>query len=435
MTSHSTEFLSFELPARFYFNSAHIVIAPTLMYEDKPVSGGWYGRFSREGLSLVKVPREAWLEPGNYFLERIMRRDEAFSRYFFDLVKRMSSYADVLEERNVADLSSQRVSSLEEFFPEYRNTFCWVIGMGYPIDTALETAVREQSIDASMAPVYGQSFLQRERDDLYAIAQITDETEREKRLERHSLQYSWVENNYAGEHRPSLDSFRKRLGDVAPGQGVVYRESRPETILEWIGFLTFVRDERKRLNLIVNGMLDRYLQQQCERLGIAYGDALMLSIDEFEEQKKGQIIHFGDDRYLRTDSWGIHPLDDREIDIVFPEAVPITPDQDIRGMVACKGKVTGRVSVVLQPSDFPKVKSGDVLVASMTRPDFSPIFSLVGAIVTNEGGVTCHAAIVSRELGVPCIIGTKIATQVLHDGDLVEVDADHGVVRVLEKKV
>ena len=307
--------------------------------------------------------------------------------------------------------------------------------MGYPIDTALETAVREQSIDASMAPVYGQSFLQRERDDLYAIAQITDETEREKRLERHSLQYSWVENNYAGEHRPSLDSFRKRLGDVAPGQGVVYRESRPETILEWIGFLTFVRDERKRLNLIVNGMLDRYLQQQCERLGIAYGDALMLSIDEFEEQKKGQIIHFGDDRYLRTDSWGIHPLDDREIDIVFPEAVPITPDQDIRGMVACKGKVTGRVSVVLQPSDFPKVKSGDVLVASMTRPDFSPIFSLVGAIVTNEGGVTCHAAIVSRELGVPCIIGTKIATQVLHDGDLVEVDADHGVVRVLEKKV
>jgi len=55
------------------------------------------------------------------------------------------------------------------------------------------------------------------------------------------------------------------------------------------------------------------------------------------------------------------------------------------------------------------------------------------AIVTDDGGITCHAAIVSRELGKPCIIGTKIATKVLHDGDLVEVDADNGVVRILEK--
>ena len=56
-----------------------------------------------------------------------------------------------------------------------------------------------------------------------------------------------------------------------------------------------------------------------------------------------------------------------------------------------------------------------------------------GGIITDEGGITCHAAIVSRELGKPCIIGTKIATQILHDGDLVEVDADKGVVRIIER--
>ena len=80
-----------------------------------------------------------------------------------------------------------------------------------------------------------------------------------------------------------------------------------------------------------------------------------------------------------------------------------------------------------------KFNKGDVLVTGMTRPEFVPLMKKSSAIITNEGGITCHAAIISRELGKPCIIGTKIATKVLHDGDLVEVDADNGVVRILER--
>lgn len=76
---------------------------------------------------------------------------------------------------------------------------------------------------------------------------------------------------------------------------------------------------------------------------------------------------------------------------------------------------------------------GEILVTGMTRPEYVPLMKKAAAIVTDEGGITCHAAIVSRELKKPCIIGTKIATQVLNDGDLVEVDAERGVVRVLER--
>jgi phosphohistidine swiveling domain-containing protein len=79
------------------------------------------------------------------------------------------------------------------------------------------------------------------------------------------------------------------------------------------------------------------------------------------------------------------------------------------------------------------VKEGDIIVAPMTTPIHIPAMQKSAGIITDEGGITCHAAIVAREMKKPCIIGTKIATQVLKDGDLVEVDADNGVVRILEQ--
>ena len=69
----------------------------------------------------------------------------------------------------------------------------------------------------------------------------------------------------------------------------------------------------------------------------------------------------------------------------------------------------------------------------MTRPEFLPAMKKASAIVTDEGGITSHAAIVSRELGIPCIIGTKNATEILKNGDLVEVKANHNMVVILEK--
>ena len=72
-------------------------------------------------------------------------------------------------------------------------------------------------------------------------------------------------------------------------------------------------------------------------------------------------------------------------------------------------------------------------VTHMTRPQFNLQIKNVGAIVTNEGGFLCHAAILQERIIFPCIVGTKIATKVFHDGDLVEVDADNGVVGILEK--
>ena len=79
------------------------------------------------------------------------------------------------------------------------------------------------------------------------------------------------------------------------------------------------------------------------------------------------------------------------------------------------------------------MEDNNILVSFATSPNLMPAIRKASAIITNEGGLTCHAAIVSRELKIPCVIGTKIATKVLKDGDLVEVDANKGVVKKLNR--
>jgi pyruvate,water dikinase len=79
------------------------------------------------------------------------------------------------------------------------------------------------------------------------------------------------------------------------------------------------------------------------------------------------------------------------------------------------------------------MKNGQILVAETTSPELLPACKKAGAIVTNQGGLLSHAAIVSRELKIPCIVGVGNATDVLHDGDEVEVDADKGIVKILNR--
>ena len=100
---------------------------------------------------------------------------------------------------------------------------------------------------------------------------------------------------------------------------------------------------------------------------------------------------------------------------------------------AFPGVVHGVVRLVRNRLDFSKVLDGDVKVSTMTSPEYIAVIKKSVAIVTEEGGITSHAAIVARELKKPCIIGTKISTKVLKDGDVVEVDAERGVVKILKR--
>lgn len=104
----------------------------------------------------------------------------------------------------------------------------------------------------------------------------------------------------------------------------------------------------------------------------------------------------------------------------------------IKGTKAYPGKITGKVQIILDAKEDVDFKEGTILVTGMTRPEYLSIIKKASAFITDAGGMLSHAAITARELKKPCIVGTEIATKVLKDGDLIEVDADNGVITILD---
>ncbi|OHA89017.1 MAG: hypothetical protein A2653_01570 [Candidatus Zambryskibacteria bacterium RIFCSPHIGHO2_01_FULL_43_25] len=136
------------------------------------------------------------------------------------------------------------------------------------------------------------------------------------------------------------------------------------------------------------------------------------------------------------------PFEDNEAHKIIKNFEEKIDETDIlKGQVASKGKISGRVKIIpVDYSDFARVNReiekmqvGDILVAETTAPELMVACKKAGAIVTDMGGLMSHAAIVSRELGIPCIVGTRYGSKILKDGDMVEADGNTGVVRIIER--
>lgn len=173
-----------------------------------------------------------------------------------------------------------------------------------------------------------------------------------------------------------------------------------------------------------------------------------IKLQEIYKRKEGGYFLFNNELFLYPDLIGVLEKNNIELQdykiknrILNDESVvsgEVEANRDesgvLNGQVAYRGKVRGIVKLVLSLSDISRVENGDILVASMTMPKYLSAMKKAEAFVTDEGGITCHAAILAREMKKPCIIGTKIATKVLKDGDLVEVDAENGIVRIINDK-
>ena len=116
------------------------------------------------------------------------------------------------------------------------------------------------------------------------------------------------------------------------------------------------------------------------------------------------------------------------------EKVNIKNIKELTGTCACSGKVTGIVKIINVPEEMIKMEEGDILVAHNTNPNLVPAMKKASAMISESGGLTCHTAIVARELKTPCLVGVSFATKVLADGDKIEIDANKGLVKIIKKK-
>ena len=103
----------------------------------------------------------------------------------------------------------------------------------------------------------------------------------------------------------------------------------------------------------------------------------------------------------------------------------------LRGIVAFPGVATGKCRIIVDPHADNEFNEGDILVTGMTRPEFIPYIQKSSAIITDVGGMLCHAAVTARELKKPCIVGTNQATKILKNGDVASIDANKGIITII----
>jgi pyruvate,water dikinase len=122
------------------------------------------------------------------------------------------------------------------------------------------------------------------------------------------------------------------------------------------------------------------------------------------------IIRGEEEIFLRDDSYEAQKVD------------------TMSGIAGSPGKAHGPVKVITNPSEFDKLNEGDILVAPLTTPVWTPLFALANAVVTDTGGILSHGAIVAREFGIPAVMSVRGATQALQDGQIIRVDGEKGIV-------
>lgn len=143
---------------------------------------------------------------------------------------------------------------------------------------------------------------------------------------------------------------------------------------------------------------------------------------------RGSILYFDRTKLLTENS--IKAISALEKAIVKEN---LKHNKTLRGIAAYPGIVKGIAKVIPDPHHYKNFNQGDILVTGMTRPEFLPLINKCSAIITDSGGILSHAAITAREMKKPCIIGTKIATKILKDGDIIDVDANKGIVKIIKK--
>ncbi|MFA4818870.1 MAG: PEP-utilizing enzyme [Patescibacteria group bacterium] len=257
------------------------------------------------------------------------------------------------------------------------------------------------------------------------------------------------QNKTLSKLKKDLKSVRSKVVRLKRQKNKLYRDlSISPRLRKAFNLLTFWAtwmDERKQTALVGNWYLEFYAREVAKCLGINIWNIKYFTAAELHQAlSKGKLPNKLElKKRRRFCVFAITKQGSKIVEKIYTggnatklwSLIFTKPTSSlIKGQVASApiSKMSGKVQIVLDPHRD-KFTNGRILVTTMTRPDFVPLIRRASAIITDEGGITCHAAIISRELGIPCIIGTKVASKILKNGNKVELDLASGGVKIYKK--
>jgi len=312
----------------------------------------------------------------------------------------------------------------------------------------------------------GLSFYQEEELELLNL-KIHENTKKfNDIIKKHAQKYSWIRNSYFEQKELKEDYFKKRLSKIKQAsfrineiknfskktisekKSIIEKhklDAKIVKISQRLSHSIWWQDTRKKQILTSSYYIDLFLKEISKRKKIPFIDlkfywpteitALLknnkkVPTKRISQRKKFVLVHLYKGKLT-------YKTGKKEKELIKPFLTKKVDKKSniIKGMVVSTGcgKLKGKVKILLTPRNANKMNKGDILVTPMTSPEYIVVMRKAAAVITDEGGMTSHAAIVSRELGIPCIVGTKIATHVLKDDDFVEVDANKGIVRIVKR--
>ncbi len=435
----------------------------------------------------------SWYDPwdellgyGQYAINRFVKGEER-DKLIHDINKRANELDKLFEKFEKIDFDKLTDNELELRYRQlYDGYVSWFVpgGLVEPVGHQSEQLLREllenklrdesrsefpsfEELFSVLTTTTLESFSKRQLLDLLKIASrknIGEEITIE--LEEHAKKYFWLSNNYYSTEILDLEFFENELKTVMkdypnPQKQIVdmekdaadFRLKKNQLVkqmalddfntqlIELVNFFGYYSDYRKEYVMKMLHFLDLILAEIGKRRGFSLKQMKytlpeeIASIIDNDGSFKPDIIEKRMERFLyHVDSktgkvehgFGNWSFEKQK------EIFGLKVDHnvlEVSGMVASRGSVIGRARVTMSATKANEIGEGEILITSMTSPDFVPAMKKALAIVTNEGGILCHAAVVSREFGIPCIVGTKIATKIFKTGDRIEVDGELGIVR------
>lgn len=289
-----------------------------------------------------------------------------------------------------------------------------------------------------------------------------------QRLVAHTAKYNWVYYVYQGPAWTEVDFYNfikdylnkkvnpsEKLKELATKRSELtalkekyLKELKPDVfnafILRITGKMVWAKPRRKDYQSKAYYHTEKLLREIAKRLFISLDQVRSLPTEVIAKALGGEVVDLGLANEVRKCHVCLPQAGGEIIDLIgqpaeefykkylkSKEEKALTGLKEFKGASACAGLAKGKAKIVNLPADMSKMEYGDILVSTATTPSIVPAMKRAAAILTDEGGLTCHAAIVSRELNIPCVVGLKIITRAVKDGDELEVDAGRGTVRII----